>query len=52
MQFLDIIKNMNTGAEQMAFILSIALVSIFFSAYKKCALEIEKEEMLECFLKD
>jgi len=52
MDFLDTIKNMGAGAEQVAFILSIALVGIFFSAYKKCAEEIEKEEMMENFLNE
>lgn len=50
MEYLEIIKNMGAGAEQVAFVLSIALVGIFLSAYKKCAEEIEKEELLESFL--
>jgi len=37
---------------QAAFLLSLFVIGIFYPAYQKCVQEIEKEEMLDQFLKD
>jgi hypothetical protein len=35
-----------------AFLLSLFVIGLFYPAYQKCMEQIEKEEMLEQFLKD
>ncbi len=51
---MDFLMNLKwgTGVEELAFVLSIAVVSFFYTAYKNCQAEIEKEKMLEQFLNE
>lgn len=52
MDLLLTIKSFGAGAEELAFVLSLAVVSFFYSAYKQCEEELEKEKMLERFLSE
>jgi hypothetical protein len=52
MDILEIVLNMKAGNNEIAFILALSVVSFFYTAYKKCEDEIEKEKMLEQFLNE
>jgi hypothetical protein len=52
MDALNTLVSFNKGIEEIAFVLSLGLISFFYTAYKKCEEEAEKEEMLDHFLKE
>jgi len=52
MDILDMIISFNAGADEIAFVVAVGVVSIFYTAFKKCEEEIEKEKMLEQFLNE
>jgi hypothetical protein len=40
------------SVNQFSFLIGVAITIIFYVEYKKCAVEIEKQEMLDQFLND
>jgi hypothetical protein len=41
-----------TRADEVAFILSLVVTGLFYTEYKKYKQQVEREEMLDNFLKD
>lgn len=52
MDMLDMIVNLKAGADEIAFVVAIGILSFFYTAYKQCDEELEKEKMLEQFLNE
>ena len=52
---MDLIASTNLFAErvyEISFLMGILITVLFYFEYKKCAVEIEKQEMLDHFLND
>lgn len=52
---MELISTINLFAEtvyELSFIVGIIVTIAFYIEYKKCAIEIEKQEMLDHFLND
>ncbi len=52
---MNLIATTNLFAErvyEISFLMGIVIIVLFYFEYKKCAVEIEKQEMLDSFLKD
>ena len=52
---MDLIASTNLFAErvyEISFFMGILITVLFYFEYKKCTVEIEKQEMLDHFLKD
>ena len=52
---MDLLNIPNLFAErvyELSFIMGIVLTLVFYVEYKKCVAELEKEDMLDHFLKD
>ena len=52
---MDLIASTNLFAEriyEISFLMGIVITVLFYFEYKKCSFEIEKQEMLDSFLKD
>jgi hypothetical protein len=52
MYVLDMAVGYGDGVNEIAFLLSLVVISLFYPAYQKCMHAIRKEEMLDQFLKD
>jgi hypothetical protein len=52
MEILYTIKGLGAGVEELAFVLALGVLSFFYTAYKNCEDEIEKENMMERFLNE
>ena len=52
MELLQMAVWYGEGVNEMAFLLSLVVIGLFYPAYQKCIREIQKEEMLDQFLKD
>ena len=52
MVLLDMAASYGDGVNEMAFLLSLIVIGLFYPAYQKCIRELKKEEMLDQFLKD
>ena len=52
MQLLQIAIGYGDTVNEMAFLLSLIVIGLFYPAYQKCIRELQKEEMLDQFLKD
>jgi hypothetical protein len=52
MNLLQMAIGYGDSANEMAFLLSLIIIGLFYPAYQKCIREIRKEEMLDQFLKD
>ena len=52
---MELISTINSFADlvyELSFVVGIIITVIFYIEYKKCAVEIEKQEMLDHFLND
>lgn len=52
---MELLNTQNLFAERIyefSFLMGIIVTIVFYIEYKKCAVEIEKEEMLDRFLKE
>lgn len=52
MDVMEMVMSFKAGNNEIAFIVALSVVSFFYTAYKKCEEEIEKEKMLEQFLSE
>ena len=52
MDILDMAMSFRAGADEIAFVMALGVLSFFYTAYKKCDEELEKEKMLEQFLNE
>ena len=52
MELLQIAIGYDNNVNEMAFLLSLVVIGLFYPAYQKCIRELKKEEMLDQFLKD
>jgi len=52
---MELISTINSFADliyELSFFAGIIITAVFYIEYKKCAVEIEKQEMLDHFLND
>lgn len=52
MEMLRIVFGYSDNVNEIAFLLSLIVIGLFYPAYQKCIREIQKEEMLDQFLRD
>jgi len=52
MDILQLVLSFKTGTDEIAFVAGLGVLSFFYAAYRQCEEELEKEKMLEQFLKE